>query len=73
MDLETISLTRLSLAFVPVFFVIVIMWHWRLDAGKALWAVTRMLVQLLLIGYVLVYIFQAQSSGVVLAVVAVMV
>ena len=73
MDLETISLARLSLAFAPVFFVIAIMWHWRLEAGKAAWAVLRMLVQLLLIGYVLVYIFRAESSAVVLAVVGVMV
>ena len=70
--LETIDLLHLSLAFLPVGFVIGIMWHWRLEAGKASWAVLRMLVQLMLIGYVLVYIFAAESGLVVLGVILIM-
>jgi putative ABC transport system permease protein len=73
MVLETISLERLAIAFIPVAFVIGMMWHWRLEAGKASWAVLRMLVQLMLIGYVLVFIFEAESSFIVLAVIVVMV
>jgi putative ABC transport system permease protein len=73
MTLETIDLFHLAIAFLPVVFVIGIMWHWRLDAGKASWAVLRMLVQLLLIGYVLVYIFASDSGLVVLGVILVMV
>ena len=49
------------------------MWHWRLQPGKASWAVLRMLVQLLLIGYVLLFIFDAQSSLLVLAVIVLMI
>ena len=59
MTLETISLARLGIAFMPVAVVVGIMWHWRLTPGKAGYAVLRMLVQLMLIGYVLVFIFDA--------------
>ncbi|WP_279244524.1 ABC transporter permease [Candidatus Litorirhabdus singularis] len=68
-----IELSRLLIAFVPVVLVIGIMWHWRLQPGKASWAMLRMLVQLLLIGYVLVFIFEAQSSLIVIAVILVMI
>lgn len=73
MTLDNIELSRLLIAFAPVALVIGIMWHWRLQPGKASWALLRMLVQLLLIGYVLVYIFDAQSSLIVLAVILVMI
>jgi putative ABC transport system permease protein len=47
----------LSIAFVPVVIVIAIMYRWSAGATTALYATVRMLVQLLLIGYVLVFIF----------------
>jgi putative ABC transport system permease protein len=72
-NLEVISLSRLLVAFLPVALVIGIFWHWRLGVGKASLAVARMLVQLLLIGFVLVYIFEAESSLVVVAVILLMV
>ncbi len=73
MNVETIELGRLLIAFVPVFLVVAILWVWRLNARKALIAIARMLVQLLLIGYVLVYIFEADSGGIVLGVILIMV
>ena len=73
MPLETIPLTRLGVAFLPVLAVIAIMWRWRVQPGKAAYALMRMLLQLLLIGYVLVAIFQADSSLIVLGVLLVMV
>lgn len=73
MGVDTIPLTRLALAFVPVAVVIIIMWRWREAYGRALYAMARMLLQLLLIGYVLTYIFQAQSGWIILAVLTVMV
>lgn len=72
MDIQTISLTQLTVAFVPVVLVLVLMWYWGLGYGHATYALLRMLGQLLLIGYVLVFIFNAESSGIVLAVLAVM-
>jgi len=73
MNLDTISLGRLARAFLPVAVVIGIMWRWQLNPAKAGYAVARMLAQLLLIGYVLVYIFEARSSAVVLAVIGIMI
>lgn len=73
MDIQTISLNQLLLCFVPVIFVIYLMWHWQLEAGKAAYAIARMLAQLFLIGYILVYIFTTESSWVVLAVLFIMV
>ena len=70
---NTIPLSQLLLAFGPVVFVLLLMWRWGLGYGNAIHALVRMLAQLLLIGYVLVYIFDAESSGIVLLVLAVMV
>lgn len=58
----------LVLAFVPALVVIVIMWRWSAGVGTGIYATVRMLMQLLLIGYVLVYIFDTGKPGVVLAV-----
>lgn len=73
MNIETIPILQLLLAFVPVAFVIVLMWRWRLGYGTALYALARMLIQLLLIGYALVYIFGSESALVVVAVLSIMV
>lgn len=62
----------LGLAFIPTLLVIVILFRWRAGAGTAIYATLRMLVQLLLIGYVLVYIFDADRPIVILAVLAIM-
>ncbi|SEN21629.1 ABC transporter permease [Nitrosomonas marina] len=72
-SVQTISLFNLALVFVPVLLVIGILWKWSLAPGHAAYALGRMLVQLLLIGYCLMYIFEAESSLVVIAVLAVMV
>lgn len=73
MELETISVGRLALAFVPVGAVVAIMAWWKIGVGRAFYAVGRMLLQLTLIGYVLVYIFQTESALVVSGVLSVMV
>jgi putative ABC transport system permease protein len=69
---DVIPLGRLALAFVPVAVVLVMLWRWRLGAGNALYALGRMLAQLVLIGYLLNFIFAAESSPIVLAVLGVM-
>ena len=48
------------------------MWRWAAGAGTGIYATLRMLAQLLLIGYVLVYIFETGEPGIVLAVLAIM-
>ncbi len=72
-SIQLIDFTSLALAFVPVLAVVGILYKWSLDYKNSIYAVCRMLVQLLLIGYVLVYIFQADNFLVVLAVLGVMV
>ena len=67
-----ISLAGLALAFLPTLVVLVILYRWRAGAGTALYATARMLVQLLLIGYVLIAIFEADHFAVIAAVLVVM-
>lgn len=62
----------LGLAFVPTLLVIVILFRWRAGARTSIYATLRMLVQLLLIGYVLAYIFDAERPLVIAAVLAIM-
>ncbi len=72
MDLELIPIANLALAFIPVFAVILVMHRWGVGAGKGLYANARMLVQLVLIGYVLTYVFEADNPWVIVAVLVVM-
>ena len=71
-SVQNISFANLALTFFPVLAVIVILWQWKLDYKTSLYAVARMLVQLLLIGYFLVYIFETDHSLIVVAVLTVM-
>lgn len=72
MTIATISVPQLALSFIPVAVVVVLMWRWGQGYGHALQAIARMLIQLSLIGYVLVYIFQTESGLVISGVLAVM-
>ncbi|MEP6391272.1 MAG: ABC transporter permease [Halioglobus sp.] len=66
------SLVQLSIALVPVALTLVIMWRWSMDVGNALYALGRMLIQLLLIGYVLAWIFGAKTGWLILLVLLIM-
>lgn len=68
----TLSLGQLSLALVPVAITLVILWRWSFGVKNALYALGRMLVQLLLIGYVLAWIFGAGNGVLILLVLAIM-
>lgn len=72
-SVQIIPLANLALAFIPAFVVVVIAFRWSLGHGNMLYAISRMLVQLMLIGYLLAYIFDSDSAFVVLAVLTVMV
>jgi putative ABC transport system permease protein len=67
-----ISWFGLLIAFVPTAIVIGIMVAWRSVVGTAVYATARMLVQLLLIGYVLIYIFETDNWLVIAGVLLVM-
>lgn len=70
--LEPIPIEQLALAFIPVAVVVAILYRWSTDGAMALYAIARMLIQLILIGYVLTYIFTAEHSLIVCGVLAIM-
>lgn len=65
-SLATIELPKLALAFIPVLVVFIILFKWSLPKKKSLYALTRMLVQLLLVGFFLGFIFESDSAWLVL-------
>jgi len=71
-SIPEIPLVRLLIAFVPVAVAIVILVRYSLGAWNGLYATARMLIQLLVIGYVLSYIFDTDQPYIVLAVLLVM-
>ena len=70
--LTAISLQGLIIAFLPLAVVIGIMFRWSAGAQTAIYATLRMLIQLLLIGYVLVYIFDSEQPVFIIAVLVIM-
>ncbi|NOQ35639.1 MAG: ABC transporter permease [Methylococcaceae bacterium] len=71
--IQTIPLNYLAVTFIPVLAVLMLFVKWRLNIHHALYSVFRMLVQLLLIGYFLSYLFESDSSMLILAVLMVMI
>jgi putative ABC transport system permease protein len=71
--IQVIPLINLAFCFIPVLIVIVIHHLWSQGYQSAIYAVSRMLVQLLMIGYFLTYIFDSNNVWIVLAVLSVMV
>jgi putative ABC transport system permease protein len=72
-SIQLIKFTNLALAFIPVLVVVGIFYKWALNFRNALYAIFRMVVQLLLIGYFLIYIFESNSPWIVILILAVMV
>lgn len=71
--LAIIKLPQLALAFIPVLIVLFIQFSWSLPQKKTLHALVRMLVQLLLVGFCLSYIFESNSAWLVLLLLIMMV
>jgi len=70
--LTAISLQGLIFAILPVAVVIGIMFRWSAGAKTAMYATLRMLLQLLLIGYVLVYVFNTDQPAFIIVVLVIM-
>lgn len=70
---QDIPLANLAIAFVPVLITLIILQRWSLATGQAIYAIIRMLLQLLLIGYFLTAIFNTNESGIVVLLLAAMV
>lgn len=71
--LHMISLTDLSIAFMPVIIALVFLYLWSLNVKQASYALSRMLVQLLFIGYALSYIFYSDNAWLITALLLAMV
>ena len=72
-SVQAIPLINLAITFVPVAALIIVLYYWSLNALHALYGVARMLAQLLLIGYLLAFIFEANHAWIILVVLVVMV
>ncbi|ETR70436.1 MAG: ABC transport system permease protein [Candidatus Magnetoglobus multicellularis str. Araruama] len=72
-SIQTITLWNLSIALIPAIVVTGILYKWSLDYGHAIYAFFRMIVQLLLIGHVLVFIFNAKNAWLIMFVLSLMI
>lgn len=71
-SIYNISLLDLLWVMIPVAVVIVIYMRWTEDRSTLFYALFRMLIQLILIGYVLTYIFESKSPYLVVFILSVM-
>jgi len=70
--IQTISLVHLTIAFIPVAVILAILFKWSLNTGSAFYAVSRMLGQLLLVGYFLTSIFESDNALIIMIILTVM-
>jgi putative ABC transport system permease protein len=70
---QEIPLLNLSLSFIPALLTLLILYRWAHDYRRKLFALARMPVQVLVLGYVLAYVFVAENAWIVVAVLAAMV
>ena len=68
----SISTTQLLIALLPAVTALALLFYWRAQANRALYATVRMLVQLFLIGYILIALFESDRYSVILAVLIIM-
>lgn len=71
--MQSIAFEQLAFILIPVVLVFFFLWRWTQESKEAGWSIARMLVQLLLVGYVLTYLFERDSAWVVLSVLVIMV
>ncbi|MCH8958072.1 MAG: ABC transporter permease [Proteobacteria bacterium] len=71
-SVQVITISGLIWALLPAAVVVGILFRWTTTGPTAVYAVARMLIQLLLIGFVLAYIFDAEQPGIIILVLAVM-
>ncbi len=71
--MQTIAFAELSIVFIPAALLLIVMYRWRLNAWNGLYANARMLIQLLLVGYLLTYAFETSYPGIIVALVTMMI
>ncbi len=67
-----ITLVDISIAFIPVLVTLVIIFYWSTSLKNAAIAILRMLIQLMLIGYTLEFIFHTNNQWIILVVLSFM-
>ncbi|MEW6990783.1 ABC transporter permease [Colwelliaceae bacterium 6441] len=72
-SLKAISLYHLSFAFIPIVIVLFIFVKWSISSKRSIHALTQMLIQLLLVGYFLGFIFESNNIWLVGAILLMMV
>ncbi|MFQ5598813.1 MAG: ABC transporter permease, partial [Nitrospiria bacterium] len=72
-SVQLISFAQLAFAFIPACIVVTIFYKWSLDFRDAIYAIARMLFQLLLVGFFLTFIFESEGAVMVLMVLTLMV
>ncbi|MEB8431768.1 ABC transporter permease [Cocleimonas sp. KMM 6892] len=70
MTISTIPIASLLLVLIPVIIVLFIQFSWSLNYKEGIYASLRMLGQLIIVGYLLGYIFSAESYWVILLILA---
>jgi putative ABC transport system permease protein len=70
--MQTIPILELSIVFIPTAFLLIVMFRWQLKAITGLYANIRMLIQLLLVGYFLTYIFKTNQPFVIVLLIVLM-
>jgi putative ABC transport system permease protein len=67
-----VSWFDIGVVLVPMCFVIGIMFSWSLKGWTAIYSTARMLIQLILIGYFLVFIFETEQAWIIVLILSVM-
>ena len=70
--ISTIPISSLLFILVPVVAVLWVQYKWSLDYKEGIYAVSRMLAQLLIVGYFLGYIFNASQAWIIILMLSVM-
>ncbi|MCK4841350.1 MAG: ABC transporter permease [Methylococcales bacterium] len=71
-NIETIPLTNLAYSLIPVLIVLLIFIKWKIKITHTLYAMSRMLLQLLVIGFFLNTIFESDSALITLTILIIM-
>ncbi|MEP2274458.1 MAG: ABC transporter permease [Reichenbachiella sp.] len=71
-SIQIISIPNLLISFIPVLVVFYVLWKWKQGVKTSIWAIARMVIQLILVGYVLTYIFESDNAWIVMGVLSIM-
>ena len=71
--MQTNPIIELSLVFIPTIFLLVIIFRWGIKGSVGIYANIRMVLQLLLVGYILTYVFEISQPIIIILVIILMV